>query len=47
VNDRLAHEQFDRLLAAARQVQGRLLFLPTVAVGGTAAALYARHGASG
>lgn len=43
MNDRLAHEQFDRLLATARQVQGRLLFLPTVAVGGTAAALYARH----
>ena len=43
MNDRLVHEQFDRLLATARQVQGRLIFLPTVAVGGTAAALYARH----
>jgi hypothetical protein len=38
-----AHEQFQRLLETARRVQGRLLFLPTVAVGGTAAALYARH----
>jgi len=37
------HEQFQRLLETARQVQGRLLFLPTVAVGGTAAALYARR----
>lgn len=38
-----AHEPFQRLLETARRVQGRLLFLPTVAVGGTAAALYARH----
>jgi hypothetical protein len=36
-------DQFQRLLATARQVQGRLLFLPAVAVGGTAAAIYARH----
>jgi hypothetical protein len=38
-----AQAQFQRLLATAREVQGRLLFLPAVAVGGTAAALYARH----
>jgi hypothetical protein len=38
-----AQEEFQRLLATARQVQGRLLFLPAVAVGGTAAAIYARH----
>lgn len=38
-----AHRQFQHLLETARQVQGRLLFLPTVAVGGTATALYARH----
>jgi hypothetical protein len=38
-----AEAQFQRLLATAREVQGRLLFLPAVAVGGTAAALYARH----
>jgi hypothetical protein len=37
------HSQFKRLLETARRVQSRLLFLPTVAVGGTAAALYARH----
>jgi hypothetical protein len=37
------HEHFRRLLDTARQVQSRLLFIPTVAVGGTAAALYARH----
>jgi hypothetical protein len=37
------HDRFRRLLATARQVQGQLLFLPTVAVGGTAAAIYARH----
>ena len=43
MSDRQAHEQFERLLETARRVQGRLLFLPTVAVGGTAAALYARH----
>lgn len=34
---------FRRLVETAREVQGRLMFLPTVAVGGTAAALYARH----
>jgi hypothetical protein len=38
-----AQEQFQRPLATSRQVQGRLLFLPAVAVGGTAAAIYARH----
>ncbi|MCL4178679.1 MAG: hypothetical protein KJ072_13175 [Verrucomicrobia bacterium] len=38
-----AQEKFQRLLATARQVQGRLLFLPAVAVGGSAAAIYARH----
>ena len=43
MNEGQAHEMFQRLLETARQVQGRLLFLPTVAVGGTAAALYARH----
>jgi hypothetical protein len=43
MSERQAHEQFQRLLETARRVQGRLLFLPTVAVGGTAAALYARH----
>lgn len=36
-------QHFQRLLETARQVQGRLLFLPAVAVGGTAAALYAHH----
>jgi len=34
---------FRRLIETAREVQGKLVFLPTVAVGGTAAALYARH----
>ncbi len=43
MNEGKAHEQFQHLLETARRVQGRLLFLPTVAVGGTAAALYARH----
>jgi len=37
------HPQFRKLLESARQMQARLLFLPSVAVGGTAAALYARH----
>ena len=37
------HPQFRKLLDSARQMQARLLFLPSVAVGGTAAALYARH----
>lgn len=36
-------ENFERLLRAAREVRARLLFLPLVAVGGTAAAIYARH----
>ena len=35
--------QFRKLLESARLMQARLLFLPSVAVGGTAAALYARH----
>jgi len=35
--------RFRKLLESARQMQARLLFLPSVAVGGTAAALYARH----
>jgi len=35
--------RFRKLLDSARQMQARLLFLPSVAVGGTAAALYARH----
>ncbi len=34
---------FRRLLETARLVRQQLLFLPTVAVGGTAAALYAEH----
>jgi hypothetical protein len=38
-----AQPQFQRLLQTAREVQGRLIFLPAVAVGGTAAAVYARH----
>ncbi|MCX6880222.1 MAG: hypothetical protein NTW21_41425 [Verrucomicrobia bacterium] len=37
------HPQFRKLLDSARRIQARLLFLPSVAVGGTAAALYARH----
>lgn len=37
------HEHFQRLLDTAREVRGRLIFIPTVAVGGTAAAIYARH----
>lgn len=36
-------ERFQHLIETARLVQGKLLFLPTVAVGGTAAALYAKH----
>jgi hypothetical protein len=36
-------EHFQRLLDTARQVQSRLIFAPTVAVGGTAAAIYAHH----
>jgi hypothetical protein len=36
-------ERFQHLIETARLVQGKLLFLPTVAVGGTAAALYAEH----
>lgn len=43
MSERAGHRQFQHLLETARQVQGRLLFLPTVAVRGTAAALYARH----
>lgn len=37
------NDRFQRLLEAARRVQAKLLFLPLTAVGGTAAALYARH----
>jgi hypothetical protein len=37
------HPHFDRLVEKAKAIQARLIFLPTVAVGGTAAALYARH----
>jgi len=37
------HPHFDRLVEKAKALQSRLLFLPTVAVGGTAVALYAHH----
>ena len=37
------HPHFQRLLEKARKLQSRLMFLPTVAVGGTAVALYAKH----
>jgi hypothetical protein len=37
------HPHFDRLVAKAKTLQSRLVFLPTVAVGGTAVAIYARH----
>jgi hypothetical protein len=37
------HPRFRRLLDSARELQSRLVFLPSVAVGGTAAALYAGH----
>lgn len=37
------HSHFDRLVAKAKTLQSRLLFLPTVAVGGTAVAMYAKH----
>jgi hypothetical protein len=43
MSEGLAKRQFERLLETAREVQGRLCFLPCVAVGGTAAALYAGH----
>ncbi len=36
MSEGIAHQQFQHLLETARQVQGRLLFLPTVAVGGIA-----------
>jgi len=42
-----AAQHFQRLLETARQVQGRLLFLPAVTVGGTAAALYAQDRQNG
>lgn len=37
------HPQFERLVDKAKTLQSRLIFLPTVAVGGTAVALYAKH----
>lgn len=37
------HPRFDRLVTKAKALQARLVFLPTVAVGGTAVALYAKH----
>ena len=37
------HARFERLVEKAKALQARLLFLPTVAVGGTAVALYAKH----
>ena len=37
------HPHFDQLVAKAKTVQARLVFLPTVAVGGTAVAMYAKH----
>lgn len=37
------HPHFDRLVAKAKTLQSRLFFLPTVAVGGTAVAIYAKH----
>jgi len=37
------HPHFQRLLEKAKKLQSRLMFLPTVAVGGTAVALYAKH----
>lgn len=37
------HPHFDRLVEKAKTLQARLVFLPTVAVGGTAVALYAKH----
>jgi hypothetical protein len=38
-----SHPRFERLVEKAKTLQARLLFLPTVAVGGTAVALYAKH----
>ena len=43
MSDPTENPQFRKLLESARIMQARLLFLPSVAVGGTAAALYARH----
>ncbi len=43
MSDPAHDDHFQHLLATAKQVQGRLLILPTVAVGGTAAAVYAHH----
>jgi hypothetical protein len=37
------HPHFDQLVAKAKTLQARLVFLPTVAVGGTAVAIYAKH----
>jgi hypothetical protein len=40
---RARHPRFERLVEKAKTLQARLVFLPTVAVGGTAVALYANH----
>jgi len=40
---RSSHPRFERLVGKAKTLQARLMFLPTVAVGGTAVALYAKH----
>lgn len=40
---RSRHPRFERLVEKAKTLQARLMFLPTVAVGGTAVALYAKH----
>lgn len=41
--DQSGRDAFKKLIESAKTVQSVLLFLPTVAVGGTASALYARH----
>lgn len=40
---RSRHARFEGLVEKAKTLQSRLMFLPTVAVGGTAVALYAKH----
>jgi hypothetical protein len=40
---RSSHPRFERLVGKAKTLQARLMFLPTVAVRGTAVALYAKH----
>lgn len=40
---RSEHPHLQRLVAKAKTLQSRLMFLPTVAVGGTAVAMYAKH----